>query len=203
MNLERKNLSETEEPYKSSDVEMIESEQTTRISKYINIKKEKSEMKKHAQELQNIVMQNKALGAPPPKEDKQNKYTSSVWAPGAFHFKIHEGKMLKSHVVCGQCNAVLIKHSGTTNMMNHLKTLHSQFWREINGEKDQQKVTKYFETPKTWRRGSFNALKYDKFLARFVVKNNLCLSIVEDEWLQKLCVQTIYYQAVHILLTLL
>ena len=136
---------------------MIESQQMTRIRKRLGIKKERSERRKHAKELQKIVMQRKALGVPPAKEDKQNKLTSPVWAPGAFQFKFHEGKMLKNTVVCGQCKAELSKHSGTTNMMNHLKSLHSEFWKQINEEKeDQPKLTKYFDTPKSWKIGSPN-----------------------------------------------
>ena len=89
---ERITLSETEwQPNQSeqendknsiSDVEMIESQQTTWIKKRLVYKKERFERRDYAEQLQNIVMQRKALRVPPDKEDKQNKLTSSYFSKG-------------------------------------------------------------------------------------------------------------------------
>ena len=65
---------------------------------------------------------------------------------------------------------------------------HSEFWKQVISVKnDQPKVNKYLHTTKEWKRGSHIAVKYENILARFVIKNHLSLSIVECEWLQKLC----------------
>ena len=67
----RKVAPESEGPHGSSSdaevVEIEESQQSTRSSKFITIKTEKAELKKQAQELENIIMKNKAKGKPPAK----------------------------------------------------------------------------------------------------------------------------------------
>ena len=87
-------------------VEREESQQSTRPSKFIKIKTEKDELKKQAQELENIIMKNKAKGKPPAKQNKNIKYTSTVWAEDAYDYQIIDGKENKNNVVCGQCESV-------------------------------------------------------------------------------------------------
>ena len=80
------------------------------------------------------------------------------------------------------CRCVFKKHSGTTNLINHMKGSHSEFWRKINGANDQPKLSKCLDTPTAWKRGSYNAVKYDKYLAIFVIKNQLSLLIVKESF---------------------
>ena len=126
----RKVASETE---KSSDAEddVIEVTQGSyRPSKIIKIKAEQAELKKNIEELENKVMENKAKGKPPAKQNKSNRCKSIVWSKDAFHYKKIDCIVNKKIVVCGQCKNEFTKHSGTTNLILHMKSQHSEFWKK-------------------------------------------------------------------------
>ena len=180
--------SETEKSTDKEDV-IDETQGSSRTSKLSTIKKEEAEMKKTIAVLGKTVKENKAKGKPPAKQYKSNRPKSIVWSEGGFDYPIIDGKKDLKKAQCGQCRAILKKCSGTTNLRLHLMSKHKEFWKKLNAEKpDQPKLSAYLDQTKQWPRGSSNALKYDKYLAKFVIKNHLSLSIVKCDWLKKLCV---------------
>ena len=179
----RKVASETEQSSDAEDVIKV-TQGSSRKSKFITIKAEEAELKKNIEELEKKVMENKAKGKPPAKQNKSNRCKSIVWSKDAFDYPIIDGKQDLEKAECGQCGAVLKKSSGTTNLRLHLSNKHKEFWKKLNEEKtDQPKLKLYLDKTKQWPVGSSNALKYDKYLAKFVIKNQLSLSIVKCDWL--------------------
>ena len=130
----RKDIRVASETEKSSDEEDVidETQGSSRTSKYIKIKEEKAELKKTIAVLGKKVMENKAKGKPPAKQNKSIRYKNLVWSKDAFHYPIIDGKQDLEKVQCGQCGAVLNKSTGTSNLRLHLMNLHREFWNKIN-----------------------------------------------------------------------
>ena len=58
-------------------------------------------------------------------------------ANGAFNYKTkHDVTLDKGFVFCQQCNKNMKKHSGTTNLINHLKGKDLEFWSKITKEQN-------------------------------------------------------------------
>ena len=147
----RKDIRVASETEKSSDEEDVidETQGSSRTSKFSTIKKEEAEMKKTIALLGKTVKENKAKGKPPAKPDKTTHYTSPVWGKDAFHYKNIDGIVNKKIVVCGQCKNEFNKHSGTTNLRNHMKSQHSEFWKKVTDVMNYQpKVCTYLNTTK-------------------------------------------------------
>ena len=73
-----------------------------------------------------------------------------MWADGAYERVLKDdGTEDKHHVKCCQCDKVMKKHSGTSNMITHMERKHYEFWTKvIAGKNNQPKINKYTITPK-------------------------------------------------------
>ena len=94
-------------------------------------KQNESEFKKTAYELEKTIQDRKSKGEKPVKASKKEP-RSIVWTNGAFKYKEKDdGTLEEAFVVCQQCKKTMKKASSTTNLINHLKGKHPQFWKTI------------------------------------------------------------------------
>ena len=60
---------------------------------------------------------------------KTKKRSSAVWPESAYDYLVIDGIKDKRYVVCDHCKGVFNKHSGTTDMSNHVENEHSEIKR--------------------------------------------------------------------------